>query len=89
MWGKDQENCFTFVKRLFKCDKLSRLFDPTLETDLECDASTYGIGSVLIQKHADAWHLVQFASRTLNSAEQNYSQIERAALSVLFGCERF
>ena len=42
-----------------------------------------------MQKHADAWHPVQFASRTLNSAEQNYSQIVREGPSVLFGCERF
>ena len=42
-----------------------------------------------MQKHSDAWHPVQFASGTLNSAEQNYSQIEREALSVLFGCDRF
>ena len=60
-----------------------------LETTLESDASAYSIGAVLMQKHADVWHPVQFASRTLNSAEQNYSQIEREGLSVLFGCERF
>ena len=64
MWGKEQENCFNFVKRLFKCDKLFRLFDPTLETALECDASAYGIGAVLMQKHADAWHPLQFATYT-------------------------
>ena len=40
-----------------------------LETALECDASSYGIRAVLNQKHADEWHPVQFASRTLNSDE--------------------
>ena len=32
---------------------------------------------------------IQFASRTLNSAEQNYSNIERESLSVIFGLEKF
>ena len=59
-----------------------------LETALECDSSAYNNGAVLIQKHAHSWHPVQFASLTLNSGEQNYTQIEREALNILFGFER-
>ena len=48
-----------------------------------------GIGSCLMQKHPEGWMPTQFASRSLNAAERNYSQIEREALSVLFGVEKF
>ena len=90
-WGNKQENCFNYVKSLFKTDKLLKLFNPNFETAIETDASSCGIGAVLMHQHGDAWYPVQFASRTLNSAERNYSQIEREALTVtvLFGCEKF
>ena len=35
-----------------------------------------------------AWHPVEFASRKLNNAEQNYSNIEREGLSIVFGVEK-
>ena len=65
------------------------MYDQNLETAIETDASSVGIGAVLMQKHQNYWFPVQFASRTLNDAEKNYSQIEREALSVIFGCEKF
>ena len=88
-WGKDQQKCFDIIKKLFKTDIVLRTFDPNLETALETDASCVGIGAVLMQKYPDGYYPCQFASRSLNSAEKNYSQIEREGLSVIFGCERF
>lgn len=88
-WGKEQNKCVSKIKNLFKSDKVLKLFNPKLETALETDASSYGLGVAVLQRHADGWYPVQFASRTLSDAERNYSQIEREALSVIFGCERF
>ena len=41
------------------------------------------------QEVEEEWHLVAFSYRALNTLEQNYAQIERETLSVVFGCERF
>ena len=89
-WGIEQQKCFELIKKLFKTDIVLRTFNPKLTTAIETDASCYGIGVALMQLHADGkWYPVQFASRSLNCAEQHYSQIEREALSILFGCEKF
>ena len=88
-WRKEHQKCFDIIKKLFKTDIVLKNFDPNLPTAIETDASSRGIGACLMQKHADGWFPTQFASRSLNAAERNYSQIEREALSVLFGVERF
>ena len=88
-WDKSTQEAFDVIKNMFSSNKVLKLFDPKLETAIETDASPYGIGAVLLQKHNNHWLPVQFASRTLNTSELNYSQIDKEALSVLFGCERF
>ena len=89
-WKSEQEKCFTIIKKLFQTDIVLRPFDVNLPTVVETDASCYGIGAALMQKHNDGhFYPVQFASRSLNPAESKYSQIEREALSIVFGCQKF
>ena len=53
-------------------------------TTLTVDASGKAIGAVLSQNE----HPCLFVSRKLSNAEQNYSNIEREALAVLWACTR-
>ena len=89
VWGPEQVRSFNEIKSLFRKGGMLKLFDPQLDTALEADASCYGLGAVLLQKHGNEWLPVQFASRTLNASEKNYSVIERESLAVIFGCEKF
>ncbi len=59
-------------------------FDETEPSVIQADASKKGLGAVLLQDGKP----VIYASRTLTSAEQNYSNIERELLSVVFALER-
>ena len=52
---------------------------------IQTDASQNGIGSCLLQEG----HPVIYASRSLTSAEQNYAQIEKELLAIVFACGRF
>ena len=88
-WDKKHQACFEIIKDLFRGTKILKLFDPNLETAIETDASNYGIAAVLLQKHNEAFMPVQFASKTLTSAQKNYATIDKEALAVMFGIERF
>ena len=90
-WGKDQETAFYRIKFNFKSNRVLSMFDSNYETMIECDSSGYGVGAVLFQRKNEysEWKPVQFASRSLNPAEMNYSNIEREGLSVIFGVEKF
>ena len=59
-------------------------FDPSKEIVLASDASPYGVGGVLAHVVPDGSEKpVAFVSKTLSSAERNYSQIEREGLALV------
>ena len=65
-------------------------YDSTLELSLACDTSSHRLGVVLSHKMPDGSDKpIGYASCTLNSAEQNYSQLEKEGLSCIFGNKKF
>ncbi|CAH2100883.1 unnamed protein product [Euphydryas editha] len=61
-------------------------YDRELPLILAVDSSAYGLGAVLMQRSADGRERpVSCASRTLNAAERNYSQLDKEALAIVFG----
>ena len=53
------------------------------------DASAYGLGAVLQQKHAGGWKPVAYATHSLWETESRYAQIEKEALALTRACGKF
>ena len=60
-------------------------FDPKKVTVFQVDASSKGLGAVLIEEDKP----VAFASKALNEAESRYANIEREMQAVVYGYKRF
>ena len=60
-------------------------FDATKEVVIQVNSNKHGIGAVLFQEGRP----VEYASRALPPSERDWAQIEKEALSVLYGLERF
>ncbi|KAL9950577.1 hypothetical protein ACROYT_G043093 [Oculina patagonica] len=89
-WSEDQQRSFNQLK-----DKLSNApvlthFSETLPLKLDTDASQYGIGAVISHVLPSGEERpIAYASRTLSKSERNYAQIEKEALSIIFGVKKF
>ena len=89
-WSTKEETAFSEAKKLLASPRLLVHFDPSLPLTLACDASAYGIGAVLAHQTPDGTERpIAYASRSLSKAEQNYCQLEKEALSCIFGVKRF
>ena len=53
-----------------------------------CDASEYAIGAVLGQIVDKKLNVIQYASKTLDSAQRNYATTEKEFLAVVFACDK-
>ena len=87
-WTEAQQQAFTGIKDLSQPTVLC-IYDPNAETKISADASSQGLGAVLLQKYDSEWKPVAYASRSLSDTEANYAQIEKEALASVWACEKF
>ncbi|XP_019183957.1 PREDICTED: uncharacterized protein LOC109178861 [Ipomoea nil] len=61
----------------------------TLPFELMCDASDFALGAVLGQRRNKKLHVISYASKVLNDAENNYATTEKEFLAVVFALNKF
>ncbi|XP_038069806.1 uncharacterized protein K02A2.6-like [Patiria miniata] len=89
-WSTECETAFEQAKTLITSEEVLTHYDPKLPVKLACDASPYGLGSVMSHVMPDNTERpIAYASRTLSSAERNYSQIDKEALALVWGVKKF
>ena len=90
VWGPEQQAAFCDIKRcLVEAPTLAR---PNFEQPffVHTDASTTGLGAVLIQKDENGVERsIAYASRGLYGAEANYTVSELECLAVIWSIEKF
>jgi hypothetical protein len=89
-WGKPEKLAWNKLKGLLPSSRMLTHYSLDLPLRLACDASSFGLGAVLSHRMPDGSERpVAYASRSLSPSEKNYSQLDKEALSIVFGVKRF
>ena len=88
-WSVVHENAFKTLKSNLISAPILKIPDITQPFVLCCDASSIGLGAVLLQYRNDELFSVSYASKKLSNAEKKYSTIERECLAVIWAIKKF
>ena len=79
-WGSEKQKAFNMVKdRIAKASTLA-YYDVKVLTIVSADASSYGLGAVLLQEQNSRLVPIAFASRSFSDTERGHAQIEKGCL---------
>ena len=84
-WGQAENKAFESLKTAISSTPVLKLFNPKEPVSLSVDASSKGLGAVILQNNQP----VTYASKALRESQENYAQIQEEMLAIVFGCERF
>lgn len=84
-WKTVHDVEFNHLKKLLMSRPVLEYFDEKMPIIPSLDSSRNGLGAVLIQNGGP----VCYTLKTLTESQCNYAQIEKEALAIVFGVQRF
>lgn len=84
-WSEHHDAEFNKIKTLISQAPVLTYFDPNKDITMSVDASKDALGAVIMHEKQP----IAYASASLTKCQQNYSQIEKELMSILFGCTKF
>ena len=89
-WTEKRDKAFGLAEEKLTLATVLAHYNPKYPLRLAADASSYGLGAVISHIFPNGVERpIAYALRTLTAFERNYSQLEKEALSPLFGVQKF
>ncbi|KAJ9189442.1 hypothetical protein P3X46_000735, partial [Hevea brasiliensis] len=88
-FSEEYKEAFDKLKSALTSPPIIQAPDWTIPFEIMRDASNYAVGAVLGQPVRKLFHVIYYASRTLNSAQRNYSTTEKEFLAIVFALDKF
>ena len=82
MWVQAQDGAFNKAKHLISIAPVLQYYDLRKPVTLQVDASEEGVGGALLQPDSEGYLPVAYTSNSLNTTEQQYSQIKKECLAI-------
>uniref|UniRef100_A0A8C5M1Z9 Gypsy retrotransposon integrase-like protein 1 n=1 Tax=Leptobrachium leishanense TaxID=445787 RepID=A0A8C5M1Z9_9ANUR len=84
-WGPEHAKAVQSLKQALIEAPVLQFFDPTKAVVIQADASKSGLGACLLQDNCP----IAYASRAMTTTEQNYAQIEKELLAIVYATKKF
>lgn len=88
-WGLEQSQAVREIKEVLSTRPVLAIFNPSLETEVHTDASSIGLGAILIQKSGNEKRVVCYYSRKTSPEEQKYHSYDLETLAVYVALKVF
>lgn len=87
---ENERKAFQLLKNELTNAPILSIYSPRDETELHCDASALGFGSILMQKKSDGkFHPVFYFSKRTTEVESKYHSFELETLAIIYALRRF
>lgn len=85
VWLEKHKQDFIKLKKLLTNTPVLKYYDRNKDVILSVDASSQGLGAVLLQDNLP----VAYSSKALTPTQKMWAQIEKELLAIVHGCEKF